>query len=94
MGYRVFISYSTQDQEPVMDLTNLLAELGVEVLVAALYPTPGLSMNWIRQRVVDVLSRFFPNLSQATIDWVHRVIEEELPDSPFFKDVSTSPIYS
>lgn len=41
MGYKVFISHSTQDQGLVISLANLLSKFGVEVFVAEWYLSPG-----------------------------------------------------
>ncbi len=41
MGYRVFISHSTEDQRLVMSLSNLLSRYGMDVSVAEWYLTPG-----------------------------------------------------
>lgn len=47
-------------------------------------PMQSPSMGWIRERVIEVIHRFFPNLSQASIDWIHKVIEEELEVKSYY----------
>lgn len=42
---RVFVSHSAKDQVLFMDLTSLLVELGLEVLVAEWYFSPGMPLD-------------------------------------------------
>ncbi|WXG43950.1 MAG: toll/interleukin-1 receptor domain-containing protein [Promethearchaeati archaeon SRVP18_Atabeyarchaeia-1] len=45
MVFRIFLSHSTRDQGIVVTLANLMTKLGIEVLVAEWYLTPGSSLD-------------------------------------------------
>lgn len=53
MGYKVFISYSTDDMNLVNELTNNFRKMGIEVYVAGYYPELGESLPNKIERNID-----------------------------------------
>ena len=45
------------------------------------------SITWIEERVVEVIHHLSPILSIAAIDWIHKVIKEEIEAHPFVRNL-------
>jgi nucleoside 2-deoxyribosyltransferase len=76
MAYKVFISHSTRDQGLVINLANLLTNLGIKVFVAEWYLSPGERIDKKVFSQIEEADCMIVLLTRNGIrsNWVHREV--------------------